>query len=181
MIEIVCYTGGTCGDLVTSLIDNKDSYFKNKAVMFAQDRTRFKKPHTFTNDVEKDQYLDEISHKYKSIPSHDLQYHIKRGHNFIGITVQDLSVARWASTRFKELHRPHVWEEMSSVCGVKSVEEYAQTMIDFSNLVVQHTNRIITLESIRDGTALQNPILKNTNKTNFYQNWLDLQNGVLTA
>jgi hypothetical protein len=54
-------------------------------------------------------------------------------------------------------------------------------MIDFSNLVVQHTDRIITLESIRDGTALQNPILKNTNKTNFYQNWLDLQNGVLIA
>lgn len=180
MIEIICYTGGSCGDLITALIDSKGAYFRNTTVMFAQDRLRFKKPHTFASDEEKDQYLNDIANKYKSIPSHDLQYHIKRGHNFIGITVQDLSVARWASTRFKELHRPHVWEEMSSVCGVTTVEDYAQIMIDFSNLVTQHTDRIITLESIKAGTVLQNPILKNAGK-NLYQNWIDMQNGIFMS
>ena len=177
MIDIVCYTGGSCGDLITALIDNKGAHFRNKAVMFEQDRLRFKKPHTFANDEEKDQYLDEMTNKYRSIPSHDMQYHIKREHNFIGITVQDLSVAKWAAKRFKELHRPHVWAEMTAVCGVNTVEDYAQTMIDFSNLVIQHTDRIITLESIQDGTVLQNSILKNSSK-NLYQNWQDLQNGI---
>jgi hypothetical protein len=91
--------------------------------------------------------------------------------------VQDLNVAKWAANRFKELHRPHVWTEMTAVCGISTVEDYAQTMIDFSNLVIQHTDRIITLESIKDGTVLHNPILKNAGK-NLYQNWKDLQNGV---
>jgi hypothetical protein len=103
MIEIICYAGGTCGDLITALIDSKGSYFQNKAVMFEQDRLRFKKPHTFVNDEEKDQYLNEITNKYRSIPSHDLQYHVRRGHNIIGITVQDPTVAKWAAIRFKEL------------------------------------------------------------------------------
>lgn len=177
MIEIICYAGGTCGDLITALIDSKGAYFRNKAVMFEQDRLRFKKPHTFANDEEKDQYLQDMAIKYQSVPSHDIQYHIKRKHNFIGITVQDLSVAKWAANRFKELHRPHVWAEMTSVCGVTTIEDYAQTMIDFSNIVTQHTDRIITLESIKNGTVLQNSTLKNASK-HFYQNWSDLQNGV---
>ena len=177
MIEIICYTGGSCGDLITALIDSKGAYFRNNIVMFEQDRLRFKKPHTFASDKEKDQYLNEIVNKYRSIPSHDLQYHIRRKHNFIGITVQDLNVARWAANRFKKLHRPHVWTEMIAVCGVTTVEDYAQIMIDFSNLVTQHTDRIITLESIKAGTVLQNPILKNAGK-NLYQNWQDLQNDV---
>ena len=177
VIEIICYAGGTCGDLITALIDSKGAYFQNKAVMFAQDRLRLKKPHTFADDIEKDQYLNEVANKYQSIPSHDLQYHIKCEHNFIGITVQNMNVANWAANRFKELHRPHVWAEMAAVCGVNTVEDYAQTMIDFSNLVTQHTDRIITLESIQDGTVLHNPILKNAGK-NLYQNWKDLQNGV---
>lgn len=177
MIDIICYTGGTCGDLITALIDSQGAYFRNKAVMFEQDRLRFKKPHTFVNDEEKDQYINEMAIKYRSIPSHDLQYHIKRGHDFIGITVQDLSVAKWAANRFKELHRPHVWAEMTAVCGVDTVEDYAQIMIDFSNLVIQHTNKIITLESIKAGTVLQNQLLS-TGKKNLYQNWQDLQNNI---
>ena len=176
MIDIVCYTGGTCGDLITALIDSQGAYFQNKAVMFKQDRLRLKKPHMFANDDEKDQYLNEITNTYRSIPSHDIQYHINRGHDFIGITVQDLNVAKWAANRFKELHRPHVWAEMTAVCGVTTVEGYAQTMINFSNLVIQHTDKIITLESIKAGTVLQNQLLS-TGSKNLYQNWQDLQNG----
>jgi hypothetical protein len=177
MIEIVCYTGGACGDLVTALIDSKGAYFRNKAVMFEQERLRFKKPHTFVDDNERDQCLAEMTLKYKSVPSHDLQYHLRQKHNFIGITVSDWNTALWAAKRFKELHRPHVWEEMTAASGADSVEKYAQLMIDFSNMIVQHTDRIITLESIRAGTVLQNPILQLPSK-NFYKNWLDLQNNI---
>lgn len=175
MIEIICYTGGTCGDLVTALIDSQGTYFRGKAVMLDQERLRFKKPHTFANDVEKDQYLNEMSAKYRSIPSHDLQYHINRKHSFIGITVTTWSSALKAAQRFKDLHRPHVWAEMTAACGADSIESYAQIMIDFSKVVVQHTDKIITLESIQQGTALDNPILQLASK-NFYKNWSDLQN-----
>jgi hypothetical protein len=176
-MNIVCYTGGTCGDMISGILDPNGARFKNTTVILDQDRTCLKKPHLFQSDAEKDQYLVEAEKIYQSIPSHDLDYHIRNAHDFIGITVQDNAVALWAATRFKRLHRPHVWQEMVAVGGTDSVEGYAQMMIDFSNLVSQHTDRIVTLESIRAGTALDNPILKTARK-NFYLNWLDLQNGV---
>ena len=66
---------------------------------------------------------------------------------------------------------------MIAASGADSIEKYAQLMIDFSNMIVKHTDRIITLESIRAGTALQNQLLL-TGSKNLYQNWQDLQNGV---
>jgi hypothetical protein len=65
---------------------------------------------------------------------------------------------------------------MVTACGADTVEGYAQMMIDFSNLIKQHTDRIVSLESIRAGTALDNTILKSANK-NVYRNWMALQNG----
>lgn len=180
MIEIICYTGGSCGDLITALIDSRDASFQNLSVAFEPDRVRLKKPHTFRDDAERDQYLAEISTKYQSISSHDLDYHVRRKHKMIGITVHDKDTALWAAERFKKLHRPHVWLEMQAACGANSVEDYAQMMIDFSKLLQQHTDRTVALESIRAGTVLEQlsqlVSMPPTSK-NVYANWLDLQRG----
>jgi hypothetical protein len=177
-MNIICYAGGTCGDMISAILDPVGTQFRHTTVMIDDlDRSRLKKPHLFQSDLDKDQYLIEIEKKYQSIPSHDLDYHIRKKHDFIGITVQDNAIALWAANRFKKLHRAHVWEEMTALSGVNSVEEYAHMLIDFSNVVKQHTDRIVTLESIRAGTALDNPVLKTASK-HFYRNWLDLQNGV---
>ena len=173
-MKIICYTGGTCGDVITALFDSTGTSYRGNTVMIDADRSRLKKPHEFATNESKDQYLEEMATKYQSIPSHDLAYHTLRQHEFIGIIVRDWAVALWAAQRFKDLHRPHVWAEMAAACGANTVEDYAQMMLDFSNLIVQHTNNIVTLESIRAGTALQNPILENAN-TNFYNTWLQLQ------
>jgi len=173
-MKIICYTGGTCGDVITALFDSTDTSYHGATVMIDAARSRFKKPQTFADDKEKDQYLKHMTAKYQSIPSHDLEYHGRQRHEFIGITVQDWNVALWAAQRFKDLHRPHVWTEMTAVCGAITVEDYAQLLIDFSNLIVQHTDKIITLESIQTGTALQNPILQNANR-DFYKTWLEAQ------
>lgn len=162
--------------MISAILDPTGARFKNTNVIIDPDRTRLKKPHLFQSDSEKDQYLLQMETQYQSIPSHDIDYHIRRKHNFVGITVHDKEIALWAAKRFKQLHRDHVWQEMIAACGATTIEDYAQMMIDFSNLVEQHTDRIVTLESIRAGTALDNPILKNASK-NFYCNWLDLQNG----
>jgi hypothetical protein len=176
-MNIVCYMGGTCGDMISAVLDPNGTRFRHTAVIIDDlNRTCLKKPHLFQSDLDKDQYLIEVGKKYQSIPSHDLDYHIRKKHDFIGITVQDKTVALWAAKRFKQLHRAHVWEEMVAACGANTVEGYAQMMIDFSNLITQHTDRIVSLESIRAGTALDNPVLK-TASENFYRNWMDLQNG----
>lgn len=173
-MKIICYTGGTCGDVITALFDSTGTSYRGNTVMIDADRSRLKKPHEFATNESKDQYLEEMATKYQSIPSHDLAYHALRQHEFIGITVRDWAVALWAAQRFKDLHRPHVWAEMVAACGADTVEDYAQMMLDFSNLIVQHTNKIVTLESVCAGTALQNPILENTDN-NFYNTWLKLQ------
>lgn len=177
MINIICYTGGTCGDLVSALIDPTDVRFYQTTVVHADNRIRLKKPHLFNNDIEKDQYIDYISNHYRSIPSHDLNYHISKKHDFIGVTVEDRKTANWAARRFKRLHRQQVWEEMCKICGAETVEDYAQTLIDYSWLVAQHTTRLIKLEDILRGDALQSLQslgITNYNK-NVYRNWLDLQ------
>jgi len=177
MIDIVCYTGGACGDLVAAILDPRDAKFKNTTVVHADSRIRLKKPHLFANDADKDQYLSEISLQYAAVPSHDLDYHARQKHKFIGITVSDWKTAMWAAERFKRLHRPQVWQEMQEKCGARDVEGYAQMMIDFSNLIKNYTDDIVTLEAIVNGTVLEQLTQFQVRTKHLYTNWLDLQNG----
>ena len=179
-LKIVCYTGGTCGDLISVLIDPADSELSRMRmgkVIHTLYRERLKKPHTFATDEEKDQYINEMAEQYSSIPSHDLDYHILRAHRFISITVQDFEIAMWAAHRFRALHRPHVWQEMQTACGANNIEDYAQMLIDYSNMVVNHTTDIVKLEDIRNGREIQalNKLGINSQHKNLYQIWLDLQ------
>jgi hypothetical protein len=148
-------------------------------------RHRLKKPHLFANNDDKDEYLKQVTADtdYRSISSHDLTYHIDRKHSFIGITCDDFTVALKAAHRFKNFHRARVWDEMQLACGAKTVEDYAQMILDFSNLVRQHTNKSVKLESIISGNVL--PELKSASKIqieksgqNVYQNWLHLQSNI---
>ena len=184
-LTIVCYTGGACGDLITSMIDSRDATITlQHTVNQVIDRQQLKKPHLFASDNEKDQYLIDIGQRYNSIPSHDLDYHIRREHKFISVVVNDIDVARWAAKRFKELHRPHVWEEMSKVCGAKTVDEYAQILIHYSNMVRKNTTKTVSLESIIKKTVIEE--LENTlgysiteSGKNLYNNWYNLQQGIV--
>ena len=176
-LSIVVYMGGACGDIVTAIIDPAEAQLRNGAVLLNAERSRLKKPHTFESDLSKDQYVNEIGLVYNSISSHDLNYHIEKQHNFIGIAVNDFKVALWAAERFKKLHRPHVWQEMQNHCGAKSVQDYAQTMIDFGNLVRQHTDQIIQVERIIQGKIIEdlNTLNVSTAGQEFYLSWLKKQ------
>lgn len=176
-MNIVCYMGGTCGDLVSALIDSTGVTFKNYTVQHVHDRIKLKKPYLFENIEQKDQYLTEIKNLYNSISSHDLAYHMERKHDIIGITVKDPKIALWAAKRFKKLHQPSVWEKISQSNNIHNVEQYAQLMIDFSHLIVQHTNKIVTLESIVGRRVFDDlipliPTADTRRHCNLYQNWL---------
>ena len=177
-LKIICYTGGTCGDLIAAMIDSTDVEFESSTVMHVQHRMRLKKPHMFANDGEKDQYIQEISSQYRSIPSHDLDYHVRRSHGFITITVQDFIIAHWAAERFQALHSPHVWQEMQAACGATTIGEYAQMLIDYSNMVVNHTTDVVKLEDILAGNAIDRLKQLGINNVDqdLYLKWLALQN-----
>jgi hypothetical protein len=177
MTNIVCYTGGTCGDLVAAMIDAKDVMRIDNVIIHHAQRQRLKKPHQFQNDSEKTAYIRWVATVYQSIPSHDLDYHVQNRHEFIAITVDDTDMALWAAARFKNLHRPHVWNEMHSKSGSSSIQEYAQMLIDFSRLVKQKTDKLIALEKILNGYAVEE--LKRYISTPInqvlYQDWLRSQ------
>lgn len=171
--------GGTCGDLITMLLDPYYTQTTAQGSVQLQDnRSRLKKPHLFTDDAEKDRYLEHIFSRYYSIPSHDLNYHIRRHHKFIGIAVNTLDAAYWAADRFKRLHRPEVWDQVMQVTGIEDTSEYAQMMLDFSNLLVKHTTSVLLLEDILAGNAIAKltelgsvPASSNTMEE-IYQDWL---------
>lgn len=141
---IICYTGGTGGDIVTQIIDDRD---------LLPERQQLKKPHLFTSDNEKDQY---IAHSiWNSLPSHDFEYHRKRQHAILGIHCRTWESAIWAATRFKSFHRPLVWKEMTAFCGADTVEAYAQMIIDFGNMLADYTDNVLYLDRIIAGHAIE--------------------------
>jgi hypothetical protein len=173
-MNIICYTGGTCGDIITGIIDARDIDFNGSSMETAPNRSRLKKPHTFADDFEKNAYVDSMKSLYNSLPSHDLEYHVRQGHDFISITVEDFNVALWAAERFKSLHKPYVWEEMQKFCGANTVEDYAQVLIDFSSMVKTHTDKILKLERIISGHAVEDLLqwVPDINDDILYQQWL---------
>lgn len=174
MSDIICYLGGTCGDLVTAVIDNTGCYIQGEAIALDHNRQLLKKSWQFSNDNARDTYLEQISKVYKSIPSHDVEYHLRSNHSFIAIVVNNKSTATWASSRFKRLHKAHVWEEMKSINQADTVEKYAQDMLDWSSWIKQNTTKTISLEDILNG-CLEQRISSIINQApadiNLYQQW----------
>lgn len=181
-LKIICYTGGTCGDLVTAVIDPTGATLNQRlnTVTHTAYRTKLKKPHLFFNNDEKLQYLGDIKSQYQSIPSHDLDFHVSKKHDFISITVQDKNIALWAAERFKNCHRPHVWEEMQRVCGANSVDDYADILIHYSTAVKNHTNKLIQLEDILAGKLIESlelglSLTISEQGKDFYHSWISVQ------
>lgn len=177
-MNIVCYMGGTCGDLIVSVIDPKHTKFHESAMKLPLERYKLKKPHLFSNDEEKTEYIKSLENTYLSIPSHDTPYHIKEKHNFISISVTDLKSANWAASRFKGLHAPHVWEEMVSYSGARTVKDYANSLIHYSELIKNHTDKLINLNDILNGNLIEHlsKYISTPLSKNLYKNWLDFQN-----
>ena len=160
---IICYTGGTAGDIISRIIDPRE---------LSLDRQRLKKPHLFSSNKEKDQYIKNSI--WDSLPSHDFDYHREQQHEILGIQCRDIQSALWAATRFKNMHRPHVWEEMSRACGAANIEQYAQMIIDFGNMIASYTNNVLYLDRIIAGYAITDLLELNILVTgqDLYTDWL---------
>ncbi len=130
-------------------------------------------------ESEKNQYLQTVAQQYKSISSHDLDYHIQKQHKFVTIEILNWDTAVWAANRFKQLHRPHVWEEMQKACGASTVESYAQAIMDSAQLSKRYADFAVTLESIRHGTVDKDLKLHgfevSQSAKELYQSWLNAQ------
>ena len=61
--------------------------------------------------------------------------------------------------------------------GTKTIKEYAQMMLDYRHLVLQNTQKTVTLESILEGTVIEQlqPFVTTLPGKDFYQSWLKAQ------
>jgi hypothetical protein len=172
-LNIVVYTGGTCGDLLGALIDPSSAKVTGTTMSLDPHQQKLKKPHNFNTDEEKDTYIQSVN--FNSIVSHDTEYHKRRNHKFISIAVDDNDLAVWTATRFKNLHRPHVWEEMKKVGGANTIEEYAQLLIDYGGMIKEFAEHTINLSDIVSGQAIKklNEFLTvPLQSKNLYKEWL---------
>ena len=182
---IVVFMGGCCGDLLTLLIDWTGAVDDHDAgiMRMSQDRQQLKKPHLFANTQEKIEYLEHIGQQYCSLPSHDIEFHQQCNHEFVGIAVKEYSTAVWAAQRFKESHRPQVWQEVERACDINSVEKYAELIMHYSNKIKLATPNIVYLEDILEGkavTVIENMLgieVDDRVKTQHYPAWLERQQG----
>ncbi len=187
-LTLVVYMGGACGDLVCALIDPRGATLNvaAKTMHLDLDRQCLKRPHSFADDQARDLYLEHIVHSYRSVPSHDLDYHRRRGHRFVGITVDDADTALWAAQRFRAAHRPQVWQQVAAAWNITGADQYAQLLLDHSALIRQSTDRLLRLEDIRSGTVMpriEHMIGRDLERdaVNCYKNWQHIQNGTFVV
>jgi len=168
---IVGYAGGTGGDLITALLNPTDVKLDGTRVIVPDHRVKLKKPGRFQDDVAKDKYIQEFKNTV-SLSSHDLEYHIRNRHPFIGITVR-YKMAYWAANRFKELHSDRIWQQM----GNGTIEDYAEDLLDISkSLIAKHATHILCLEDIVNGLAIEKLrefCIISTESEEFYDLWLE--------
>jgi hypothetical protein len=164
-MNIIVYPPGAGGNLVSALIDDRCYYY---------DGTHFqtfrKKLKTITDiekmsDNERDSYLLQIREIYLSIPSHSIDYHINRKHDFILIApVTDIEI-RWCIERFSKIYP-----------SIKHlVENTEQAYRDFVTNGKQHTNKIITVDDIYSGKLIERlkEYVTTTLNEQLYYTWLE--------
>ena len=141
-ISIVYFMGGACGDIVTAVIDPTNTTVDiDGRVILSKERIKLKDPNNFFDDKEKDRMLSDID--YKSISSHDYQYHLINQHTILYVGIFDMDSAIWAAGRFKRLH-PGTWNRF----GNQTIEKYAAQYLKNSDMLSK--NRRIKILDIKD-------------------------------
>ena len=143
---IVCFAGGTSGDLVVAMIDSLDCGYEinDHRINLTKDRSGMKKPWMFKNADEKRNYITDTFEAYDSLPSHDIDFHIgEKSENVIGITCFDKVLRDKSASRFKNLHGSEVWDSLTKVTNTKTLDRYSNDILEVSKKL---KNNFLTID-----------------------------------
>ena len=143
---IVCFAGGTSGDLVVAMIDSLDCGYEinDHRINLTKDRSGMKKPWMFKNADEKRNYITDTFEAYDSLPSHDVDFHIgEKSENVIGITCFDKVLRDKSASRFKNLHTSEVWDSLTKVTNTKTLDQYSNDILEISKKL---KNNFLTID-----------------------------------
>lgn len=93
-------------------------------------------------------YIELMKVSYLSIPSHRIEFHMKHGHDYITVYVDNFDDALWCANRFKKLHPNFVW---TNLMGDSPVEDYANIVLNSSKFMAENTDKVILLKDILNG------------------------------
>ena len=173
-MDIICYAGGTCGDIVASVIDSTDSQLEGSRIQTSMTRSKLKSWLHGMSEAELLGYIESMKLCYLSIPSHRIDFHLKHKHDYITTYADSYELAHWCATRFKNLHPPVVWQKLMNG---GTVEDYANIILNTSSHMAEHTDKVISLRDILDGNLLDSlsKYIKTPLNQDLYFSWLAKQ------
>lgn len=167
---IVNFAGGIAGDLVAAVIDSKDCYVTENGKTQLPFIRKTMKQRRLNTVEEKDSFIYEISKKYKSIPSHECQYHKLKNHNTIGIGIKNQNLYKIAAERFVSLNEPNL---INKLFGINTIDEFVPILIDITKQNVEASKHVIYFDDILSGKLLENlQFIDSELDAEFYQKWL---------
>lgn len=174
-IDIVAYTGGSCGEMVTAVIDPTGYHFNGRYLeLLKYDRSKLKnREWDFSlSNIDRDNAINELALKYRSLPSHKLDYHAFRKHDVIFIDATQPGMEEWVFNRINDIHsgKHKQWLNLE-----KDKESYINNFYPSQQFLLPIAKRIIKLRDILEGKLID--VLKTYVATPLnealYYTWLD--------
>jgi len=143
-MNIIVYPPGSGGNLVSAVIDNTNYRYTGVHFETNRNRLRTRSYMELMSDQDRDNYISKLSLIALSLPSHTLEYHIDRKHDFILIApITDIEI-NWCIERFSKIHTENAHL-------VTNIEGYR----DFVQKGLAHTTKVISVEDIYSGRLLE--------------------------
>ena len=172
-IDIVAYTGGSCGEMVTAVIDPTGYHFNGRYLeLLKYDRSKLKnREWDFSlSNIDRDNVINELALKYKSLPSHKIDYHVLRKHDVIFIDSTEPGIDEWVFNRLHDIHGKNEWLNLE-----KDKEVFFNNLQENQQVMLSIAKRVIKLRDILEGKLID--VLKTYVSTplneSLYYTWLE--------
>jgi|LauGreDrversion4_2_1035121.scaffolds.fasta_scaffold473716_2 hypothetical protein len=167
---VVAFVGGLAGDLITAVIDSNSCVVTTLGKVQMPFYRKTLKRGVLTTIEEKDAFITDISKQYRSIPSHEVEYHVQRNHITISIDVRDKELYKFAAERFILLNEPNL---ANTLFGVNTAIELAPILINMNERNLKLATNVLYFDDILDGKLIEKlePICSNLD-VDFYDKWL---------
>lgn len=177
---VILFLGGYAGDLVTSVIDSQGCAVRPRGTVFMTPDRIFFKTSSNLSSIDKNKEFDNLKLNYKSIPSHDFDYHLSERHNIILVTSKTRRACEIAASRFFVLVTPEMLKEIYNVSTESELADYYETC---SHKFEQIDAPKIYLEDILDGRLLEklSNIVDTPLNEKIYNKWLQYDNNKLNT
>lgn len=159
---IITAIPGACGDIVSSIIDSKDTYLlHNGSMLLAPNRNVFKKSNLNMDDVP---YMLSVAfNSYKSISSqHSIVKNIRQSYMSIAIDASNNNSITWCISRLQKLYPNSLYERNKLV-----VDQIAHC---------DNADKIINLKDILSGNLIKilSQYIKTELNSELYFKWLSI-------